>query len=208
MEEMKSRNFHLREGKEESYTNGDTSLEDLDPGLNWWPKRPIGYREKTERLHAELGKVGDTLLDVISESLGLPPTYLRLEHHKNATVPRYMIFHYYPKSMSSTVDETGLLPHRDSSIFTIVSQGYSAPGLMINPYGKWVPVNPQPGSLIVNVGDILAVCKATLYNNNIWYKLNPARKVSWLMEGQRQAFGPSCLSLQTTTYQKFCCLQI
>jgi isopenicillin N synthase-like dioxygenase len=91
------------------------------------------------------------------ESLGLPPTYLRLEHHKNATVPRYINFHHYPKSTQTEVDETGIIPHRDSSVFTIVSQGYGTSGLYINPYGEWIPVCPQEGGLVVNVGDILQV---------------------------------------------------
>jgi isopenicillin N synthase-like dioxygenase len=196
MEELEFRDFHLREGKEESYTNGDNALHDLDPGLNWWPKSPTGYREKTERLLAELGKVGDTVLDVLSESLGLVPTYLRLEHHKNATVPRYMIFHHYPKSTSSTVDETGILPHRDSSVFTIVSQGYNEAGLKINPYGQWVSVNPQPGSLVVNVGDILEV----------W--IDPLIRV--VVRRKSAADLWTCLYVSSRSqlaYQEFFCLQ-
>ncbi|CAM6126293.1 unnamed protein product [Calypogeia fissa] len=154
MEELVVRSYHMRDGPDEVYyTNGSTG--DIDPTLNWWTSNPHDYKQKVERLLNELGKVGDTLLDVFSQSLGLPHTYLREVHHKNATVPRYLNFHHYPKATKSDVDETGIVPHRDSSVFTIVSQGYDTEGLQINPCGEWVPVLPKRGSLVVNVGDIL-----------------------------------------------------
>lgn len=153
VQEMVFRDYHLGNGPEESYTNGSSG--DIDPKLNWWPNKPHDYRGKVESLLAQLGIAGDTLLDVFSESLGLPRTYLREVQHKNADVPRYLKFSYYLKGKKSNGEETGLIPHRDSSVFTIVCQGYDTNGLQINPYGEWITVLPRKGSLVVTVGDIL-----------------------------------------------------
>lgn len=163
MEEMVFRDYHLkpRDGPEATYSNGYSGP--VDPKKNWWPESPVGYREKVERLTAELGKLGDLLLDIFSEGLGLPPSHIRLEHHKNDTVPRYLNFHHYPKGTKLAVEETGIVPHKDSSVFTIVSQCDGETGLEISRDGKWIPVLPQRGGLIVNVGDILQVLDSPSY---------------------------------------------
>lgn len=156
MEEIVFRDYHLqpRAGPGESYTNGYDGP--VDPKKNWWPQRPLGYRERMERLAAELGVFGDTLLDVFSEGLGLPASHLRLEHHRNSSVPRSLNFHHYPKSTMPAKQEQGIGAHKDSSVFTVVAQGDGERGLEINPEGdQWIPVMPQRGALIVNVGDIL-----------------------------------------------------
>ncbi|CAM6097452.1 unnamed protein product [Calypogeia fissa] len=155
MEELVFRDYHLRprDAPEDTYSNGYKGP--VDSKKNWWPVNPPEYRDKVERLTAELGKLGDTLLDVFSESLGLPPSHIRSKHHKNASVPRYLNFHHYPKSTKPQVEETGITPHKDSSVFTIVAQCDGEKGLEINPDGDWISVMPQRGGLIVNVGDIL-----------------------------------------------------
>ncbi|CAL5092207.1 unnamed protein product [Urochloa decumbens] len=50
----------------------------------------------------------------------------------------------------------GLCPHTDSDFLTIVHQQDAVGGLqLLNKAGRWVAVRPNPGALIVNVGDLL-----------------------------------------------------
>lgn len=156
MEEMVFRDYHLkpRDGPGDTYSNGYDGP--VDSTKNWWPDNPVAYRETVERLCGELSKFCDDLLDVFSESLGLPPSHIRLKHHRNSTVPRYLHFHNYPKSTKPAVEEDGIRAHKDSSVFTIVAQPVGETGLEINPEGdQWIPVMPRRGGLIVNIGDIL-----------------------------------------------------
>jgi isopenicillin N synthase-like dioxygenase len=180
MEEIVFRDYHLkpRDAPEDCYTNGYDGI--VDRKKNWWPQRPAGYREKVERLKAALGKQGDILLDIFSESLGLPADHIRLHHHKNAEVPRYLNFHHYPKGEKPSEAEMGIGAHKDSSVFTIVAQTDGEKGLEINPDGEWISIMPQRGGLIVNVGDILQVLHSYLIS-----LLQRFSKAAYLLRLQR-----------------------
>ncbi|CAI0389781.1 unnamed protein product [Linum tenue] len=53
----------------------------------------------------------------------------------------------------------GLAPHTDSSLITLLHQSSNATGLQISGDGGnlWIPVNPIPGALTVNVGDLMHI---------------------------------------------------
>lgn len=68
-----------------------------------------------------------------------PPSQLRLLH--------------YPRVLSVT-DEPGLGAHTDYECFTLLHT--TSPGLEImNSDGDWIDVPPIPGTLVLNIGDIL-----------------------------------------------------
>lgn len=51
----------------------------------------------------------------------------------------------------------GISPHSDTSTITILMQEDQINGLQIKHNGGWVPVNPVPDALVVNVGDVIEV---------------------------------------------------
>ena len=52
----------------------------------------------------------------------------------------------------------GLAPHTDTFLFTILHQSGNASGLQVLKDGSgWVSVDPYPGALVVNVGDLLHI---------------------------------------------------
>lgn len=52
----------------------------------------------------------------------------------------------------------GLSPHSDGSALTVLQQGKSSSvGLQILKDNKWVPVQPIPDALVINVGDTMEV---------------------------------------------------
>ncbi|KAG6542508.1 hypothetical protein Mapa_016091 [Marchantia paleacea] len=143
---------------------------------NVYPTTVPLYREKVTCLQESLGTFMDLLLDLVSESLGHPPTFLRKKYHDNS-VPRNFVLHYYPKKSKHELDECdiqiGLKAHKDTSVLSIVAQGFNASGLQINVTGdKWITATPSKGGLIINVGDILQAWSNGRYRSIIHRVIN------------------------------------
>lgn len=51
----------------------------------------------------------------------------------------------------------GITPHSDASIVSILMQYSDTDGLQIPRDGRWVPIKPVPGALVVNLGDVVEV---------------------------------------------------
>lgn len=60
----------------------------------------------------------------------------------------------YPAACGAASGAFGLCPHTDSDFLTILHQD-AVGGLQLLKAGRWVAVEPNPGALIVNVGDLL-----------------------------------------------------
>ncbi|CAA7027429.1 unnamed protein product [Microthlaspi erraticum] len=95
-------------------------------------------------------KLAELILELASEALGLNPNHLK---DLDCVKGLYMLCHCYPHCPEP--DRTlGARKHTDRTFITILLQDHIG-GLEIQHDGGWVPVAPTPGSLIVNVGDLL-----------------------------------------------------
>ena len=63
---------------------------------------------------------------------------------------------YYP-ACAKPDQVLGISPHSDASTISILMQEDDVCGLQIQHNKEWVPVNPIPNALIVNVGDVIEV---------------------------------------------------
>lgn len=62
---------------------------------------------------------------------------------------------YYPPQESQSGDQFGVGPHTDFGVLTVLCQD-SVGGLQVETLdGEWVAAPPMPGTLVVNVGDLL-----------------------------------------------------
>ncbi|OAY79142.1 1-aminocyclopropane-1-carboxylate oxidase [Ananas comosus] len=94
--------------------------------------------------------LGNTLFELLSEALGLSPTYLAdIECNKG----QILLCHYYPPCPEPEL-AIGTSPHSDSGFLTVLLQDHIG-GLQILHDGEWVDVAPIPGALVVNIGDLL-----------------------------------------------------
>jgi len=94
--------------------------------------------------------LGDRLLELLSESLGLKPSYLAdIECNQGQII----VGHYYPPCPQPEV-AIGTSRHSDSGFLTILLQD-GVGGLQILHDDQWVDVTPTPGAFIVNIGDLL-----------------------------------------------------
>ncbi|OMO97244.1 Oxoglutarate/iron-dependent dioxygenase [Corchorus olitorius] len=77
-----------------------------------------------------------------------------LELHKQL-VQAYRVNYYPPCSKPDQV--LGVSPHSDPGTITILMQDDYICGLQIQHKGEWVPINPIPNALVVNIGDMTEI---------------------------------------------------
>ncbi|KAH9328651.1 hypothetical protein KI387_000759, partial [Taxus chinensis] len=116
-----------------------------------WPSQPLEYRPTMKEYCSGALKLSKTLLSVLSQNVGLPPTTLEEAFGGNENIGICVRLNYYP--VCPQPDLTfGLSPHSDPGGITILLQN-EVSGLQVRKSGHWVPVPPIPNALIINLGD-------------------------------------------------------
>ncbi|KAM0753217.1 Clavaminate synthase-like protein [Meredithblackwellia eburnea MCA 4105] len=99
--------------------------------------------------------IGCLICDLISVALGLGPSYVRSNLlEKPEPVQLFRAFHYIGKE-GQKEDQFGIGRHSDFGLLTLLST--HGPGLQVQSLDGegWTDVPQIPGSLVINVGDIL-----------------------------------------------------
>jgi isopenicillin N synthase-like dioxygenase len=118
-------------------------------GPNVWPEIPGFADAVTAYYHAVLD-VGQLLLRSFSVALGEDPD--RFARHATKTPSQLRLIHY-PYNPDAE-DRQGVGAHTDYECFTLLKP--TAAGLeVLNGAGDWINAPPIPGTLVVNIGDML-----------------------------------------------------
>ncbi|KAJ8560534.1 hypothetical protein K7X08_022394 [Anisodus acutangulus] len=103
-----------------------------------------------EELFSQFLKIGMVVERVLSECLGLPPCVLK-DFNSDRSWDFLIALFYLPATEKERI---GASSHKDVSCFTIVLQDEVA-RLEVQKDGEWILIAPQPGALVVNIGDAL-----------------------------------------------------
>jgi isopenicillin N synthase-like dioxygenase len=119
---------------------------------NVWPEKPAGFRDHVLWLFAALEGLGERLLRAIARHLGLPPEYFAGPTAFGNSVLR--LLHYPPTTGDGPRIRAGA--HEDINAITLLLGAEEAGLEILEPDGRWLPIDPPPGSVVVNIGDMLA----------------------------------------------------
>ncbi|KAH7857297.1 hypothetical protein Vadar_011021 [Vaccinium darrowii] len=98
----------------------------------------------------EIKNLGNKLLELLSEALGLDPNHL---NDMGCCEGLLIVGHYYPECPQPELT-MGTSKHADDDFLTVLLQDHIG-GLQVLHQNRWVDVPPTPGALVVNVGDLL-----------------------------------------------------
>jgi isopenicillin N synthase-like dioxygenase len=129
-----------------------------------WPHGPM--RERFEpavrACYAACTALALRLLGVIASNLGVSPAVLARGFDSGAHTS-FLRLNFYPPYPLDQMDAKaaeqrplGVGQHTDSGALTILMQD-AHPGLEVQRDGRWHLVEPRPGALVINIGDIVQV---------------------------------------------------
>ena len=118
---------------------------------NIWPNQPEGFRETFLELFQAFDDAGDKLLSAIARYLGLAPNWFDPAVKDGNSVLR--LLHYPPVDANAPEVRAGA--HEDINLITLLLGAEEAGLELLDRDGKWLPVKPPEGAMVVNVGDML-----------------------------------------------------
>ena len=124
-------------------------------GPNNWPRFMPELRPALYGYFEEMAACGADLLRVVALSLGLDGAFFAPRYTK--PLQRTQIIYYPPQPPKSEADEFGVAPHSDYGCITLLWQDDNG-GLQVRSVASksWIDAPPIPGTLVINVGDLLA----------------------------------------------------
>jgi isopenicillin N synthase-like dioxygenase len=134
-------------------------------GHNQWPATLPGFREQTLACQAALRDLGDRLLALIALSLDLPEDWFCAFYDMPVTTLR--LLKYPPQPGSAADNQLGAGAHTDWGGITLLAQDSSGGLEVRNAAGDWIEATPIPGTLVINLGDLMARWTNGLYNSNM-----------------------------------------
>lgn len=132
---------------------------DLPPGHpygscmpdNLWPETPEGFSPAVRALYAAMDALGVRILRAVARSLGLAEAFFDDKVALGNSVLR--LLHYPPVEGEGPHVRAGA--HEDINVITLLL-GAEEVGLeILDRDGHWLAVNPPPGAVVVNIGDML-----------------------------------------------------
>jgi len=119
---------------------------------NVWIDGIENFKESCIEMFDTFDRSGRRLLTAIARVLDLPSDYFEDKVQLGNSVLR--VIHYPPMPPNPT-ESIRAGAHEDINVITLLL-GAEEPGLQVlTRQGEWLSVNPVPGSMVVNVGDML-----------------------------------------------------
>eukprot|EP00258_Populus_trichocarpa_P049011 XP_024465030.1 1-aminocyclopropane-1-carboxylate oxidase homolog 1 [Populus trichocarpa] len=137
------------------YTASSTNWRDtvsyiMAPGPPMPEELPAACRDILMEYSKAVMNLGNLLLELLSEALGLNPNYLKdIDCAKGLAV----LCHYYPACPQPELTLRAT-KHSDNDFLTVLLQDQIG-GLQILHQNQWVDVPPTPGALVINIGDLM-----------------------------------------------------
>ncbi|CAI9115484.1 OLC1v1016393C1 [Oldenlandia corymbosa var. corymbosa] len=144
-----------------------------DENENEWPSKTAEFKETMKEYRAELKKLGEKVMEIMDENLGLPKGYIKKafnggENEEESAFFGTKVSHYPPCPNPEKV--IGLRAHTDAGGVILLFQDDEVGGLQILKDGEWIDVQPLPNSIVINTGDQIEVLSNGKYKS-VWHRV-------------------------------------
>ncbi len=121
---------------------------------NLWPGSPPGFRGSVYPYLEQAQKCAVLLMGAFALALGRPAdAFLR---SADKPISRASLTYYPPQPARLGTTQFGVGPHTDFGCLTVLCQDDVGGLQVLNAANEWVTAHPIAGTLVVNVGDLLA----------------------------------------------------
>jgi len=120
-------------------------------GPNLWPAEPVDLQPAVTAWMDAMEALGHVLARAIGIALGVGGDWFAHHLTTDPTV-LFRIFRYPP--VAPPADGWGVAEHTDYGLLTLLAQDDQG-GLQVRGPDGWIDVPPDPGALVVNLGDML-----------------------------------------------------
>lgn len=123
-------------------------------GANRWPATPTDFRATAMAYFRAAHEVAHHLLRGFALGLDLPADFFLRSAERPLSRASYVYYPAQPEDLGT--DQFGVGPHTDFGLLTVLCQD-AVGGLQVQrPDGCWIEAPPVPGTLVVNVADLLS----------------------------------------------------
>ena len=120
---------------------------------NVWPEEMPQFRETFEELYAAFEKAGGRVLEAIALHLGLERDFFAATVEDGNSVMR--LLRYPPLEGAEAEGAIRAAAHGDINTITLLLGAEEAGLELLTSEGEWLAVDPPPGALVINIGDML-----------------------------------------------------
>jgi len=119
---------------------------------NIWPEEIPDFKEKAYALYQALDVLGKRILRLIAMAIGLTPNWFEARVSDGNSILRAI---HYPPIKDNKTPAVRAAQHEDINLITLLI-GSNEEGLQIlSRHGEWIPVTSIPGTIVVNIGDMM-----------------------------------------------------
>lgn len=121
---------------------------------NLWPDAVPELRPAWEAYYRAMAALSARLLSVMAAALELPTQHFEPLIDRHTSAMRALD---YPAAAGALDGQLGASAHTDYGTLTVLMADTTQRGLQVQgPDGEWQDATPEPGSLVVNLGDAMA----------------------------------------------------
>ncbi len=134
-------------------------------GPNLWPNSLPGFREAVEDYHRRTTALGKHLFRCLALSLEMPEDHF--DDGLAAPMCSIRLLHYPPQPADASFNQLGAGAHTDWGSITMLLQDANGGLEVKSASGDWISATPIPGTLIVNLGDMVKRWTNDLYHSTL-----------------------------------------
>jgi isopenicillin N synthase-like dioxygenase len=119
---------------------------------NLWPSEVPSFKDTFQQLYATFDRTGLKILKAIARYLKIEEDYFEDAVRDGNSVLRAL---HYPPQSEPTGEHIRAGAHEDINAITLLLGAEEAGLELLTKDGRWIPVSPRPGELVINIGDML-----------------------------------------------------